>query len=77
MEETTLNLLAPGKPGIITGLRHLPDMNRRLRDIGFIEGTRVECLYRSPWGSPIAYLVRGAVIAVRTSDSDRIDIRYV
>ncbi|MFR8002095.1 MAG: FeoA family protein [Hydrogeniiclostridium sp.] len=47
-------------------------MRRRLQDIGLIEGTRVECLFRRVKGGPTAYLIRGAVIALRPSDSDRI-----
>ena len=40
-------------------------MRRRLQDMGLIEGTSVLCLQRSPSGDPIAYLIRGAVIALR------------
>ena len=47
-------------------------MRRRLQDIGLIEGTRVECLFRRVKGGPTAYLIRGAVISLRPSDSDRI-----
>ena len=47
-------------------------MRRRLQDLGLIEGTRVECLQRSPSGDPTAYLIRGAVIALREEDSSKI-----
>ena len=40
-------------------------MRRRLQDIGLIEGTKVECVQKSPAGDPVAYLIRGAVIALR------------
>jgi Fe2+ transport system protein A len=43
-------------------------MRRRLLDIGLIENTCVECLGRSPCGDPAAYLIRGAVIALRSED---------
>ena len=46
-----------------------PDgMQRRLRDLGLIENTRVVCLGRSPMGDPSAYLIRGTVIALRRCD---------
>ena len=46
-----------------------PDgMQRRLRDLGLIEQTRVLCLGRSPMGDPSAYLIRGSVIALRRCD---------
>ncbi len=47
-------------------------MRRRLQDIGIIEGTRVECLQESPCGDMAAYLIRGAVIALRSEDSSNI-----
>lgn len=48
------------------------NMRKRLMDIGLIEGTKVRCLHKSPSGNPIAYLIRGAVIAIRNEDSDKI-----
>ncbi len=47
-------------------------IRRRLRDIGLIEGTRVCCLNKSISGDPAAYLIRGAVIALRREDSSKI-----
>ena len=44
-------------------------IRRRLQDIGIVEGTRIECLQKSPLGDPIAFLIRGAVIALRSEDS--------
>jgi len=70
----TLSLLANGQCARVTGLYHNADMNRRFRDIGLIEGTPVTCLQKSPWGTPIAYLIRGAVIALRTQDCEKISI---
>ena len=46
------------------------DMRRRLQDIGLIEGTVVECVGKSPLGDPCAYVIRGAVIALRSEDPD-------
>lgn len=49
-------------------------MRRRLFDIGLIEGTKIECLQRSPLGDPCAYLIRGAVFALRSEDSRLIQV---
>lgn len=43
-------------------------IRRRLLDIGLVEDTEVECLGKSPAGDPCAYLIRGAVIAIRSED---------
>ena len=50
------------------------NIKRRLQDIGLINGTTVECLYKSPLGDPKAFLIRGAVIALRREDSSNIII---
>lgn len=47
-------------------------VRRRLLDMGLIEGTRVKCLFKSPLGDPIAYRVRGTVVALRKEDSAKI-----
>ena len=45
---------------------------RRLLDLGIIDGTEIEALYKSPSGNPVAYLIRGAVIALRSDVSKNI-----
>ncbi|MCD8065391.1 ferrous iron transport protein A [Akkermansia sp. Marseille-P9185] len=50
-------------------------LRRRLMDIGMIPGTRVECLERGPFGDPVAFLVRGTVMAFRSSDLEMITVK--
>ena len=49
-------------------------MKKRLMDIGLIPGTAVECVGESPLGDPRAYLIRGAVIAIRRTDGREISV---
>ena len=65
----TLHNMREGTSARVTELRVEGGMRRRLQDMGLIEGTSVICLQRSPSGDPIAYLIRGAVIALREEDS--------
>ena len=44
-------------------------IRRRLLDLGLAAGTPVECLMTGPGGSLSAYLIRGAVIAIRRRDA--------
>lgn len=60
---------------MVRALAATGSMRRRLLDIGLIENTEVECLGRSPGGDPSAYLIRGAVIAIRNDDSRNILIK--
>ena len=40
-------------------------LRRRLMDLGFVRGSRVSIDMASPLGNPVAYVVRGTVIALR------------
>lgn len=70
----TLNAVPEGKIVHVKELLTSGSMRRRLQDIGLIEGTKVECLQKSPSGDPTAYLIRGAVIALRSETSCEIVI---
>ncbi len=64
-----LSRLRPGERAVVQSLENRGLIRRRLRDIGLVENTPVECLGKSPLGDPAAYLIRGAVIALRREDS--------
>ncbi|HJB24991.1 MAG TPA: ferrous iron transport protein A [Firmicutes bacterium] len=66
---TCLTQLKQGQRAKVKSLLATGSMRRRLQEIGLIEGTQVECLQKSPAGDPVAYLIRGAVIALRAEDS--------
>ena len=67
-EPRTLDLVAPGERVIVKRLNTNGDMRRRFLDLGLIENTPIECIGKSPGGDPAAYLIRGAVIAIRAKD---------
>ena len=71
-QEYRLSRLAPGQSARVTELSREGSMRRRFQDLGVIPGTLVECLARSPLGDPCAYLIRGAVIALRKADAETI-----
>lgn len=73
--EKSLRELLKGEKGIVTGLTSEKAMKMRLRDIGLVEGTEVECLGKSPLGDPAAFLIRGAVIALRSEDACHVKIQ--
>ncbi len=64
-----LSSLEEGERACVEKLMQQGDMRRRLQDIGLIEGTRVECVLKSPWGDPVAYRIRGTLIALRNCDA--------
>jgi len=48
---------------------------RRLLDLGLVPGSKVEAEFSSPFQSPIAYRVRGTLIALRKSQAENIVIQ--
>ena len=49
----------------------------RLNNLGLIENTTITALYRSFLGEPCAYLIRGAVIALRLDTTDNIYVQRI
>lgn len=70
-----LNSLKPGESATVEKLTANADMRRRLLDIGLVKGTQVQCIGTAPCGDPSAYLIRGAVIAIRSEDSSSVIVK--
>lgn len=64
-----LNLVQVGNTCIIDSIQSPDQMRRRLLDLGFSKGTPVKCVQHSPSGDPVAYMLRGTVIALRNEDA--------
>ena len=62
----------PGERVRVLSLNVPGGIRRRLLDMGLTAGTVVECLGRSPGGDPAAFLIRGAVIALRRGNCENI-----
>lgn len=69
MQSKNLTQLHEGESARVIRLQNRGSMKRRLQDLGLVEGTKVECIQKSPYGDPVAYGIRGAVIALRTEDA--------
>ncbi|MCH8339155.1 MAG: FeoA domain-containing protein [Chloroflexi bacterium] len=48
---------------------------RRLQDLGFLPGAELQAELTSPGGDPVAYRIRGALIALRKEQADLIRIQ--
>ncbi len=77
IQEIRLTDLREGQQARVTNILASGAMRRRLLDLGVIEGTNIICLQKSPAGDPIAFLIRGAAIALRSEDSSDIIVSMV
>jgi len=73
----SLNKLPIGEIGCVDSLLSDGNERRRMLDLGVVPNTKIEALYKSPAGDPIAYLIRGAVIALRCEDAQKIYVSTI
>ncbi len=75
----TLAALSPGQQGEVVHIsaRCRGSERRRMMDLGILPGTLIKAELRSPGGDPIAYRIRGALIALRHEQAQLIHITRV
>lgn len=76
-ELIALNRLPIGSCGLVKRLVAKGRTRRRMLDLGMINDTIVESLRKSPAGDPIAYEIRGAVIALRSEEASKIFVQSI
>lgn len=75
----TLAALRPGQQGEVVRLsvRCRGSERRRMMDLGILPGALIKAELRSPGGDPIAYRIRGALIALRREQAQLIHITRI
>ncbi len=69
MFQKNLTNLHEGETAKVSSLLITGSIKRRLQDLGIVEGTHIACIQKSPYGDPVAYGIRGTVIALRCEDA--------
>lgn len=64
-----MSALRREESGYVAELSAPPAIELRLRELGLVRGTRVTCVLQGPPGGLRAYLIRGALIALRQADA--------
>ncbi len=72
---TTLDTVPIGELATVTSVNTQLSLKQRLYDIGLVPGSKIKVVHQSPAGNPRAYLVKGAVIALRNCDAKNISVR--
>lgn len=71
----TLDQLKPNAAATVVALTSEGAERRRMLDLGILPGTRIEVVMRSPLGDPVAYRVRGSIVALRQEQAKQIRIQ--
>lgn len=74
-ENISLNMLPMGSKCRVEELLCHGTLRRRLLDLGIAPDTVIEVLQTSPSGDPVAYFIKGAIIALRCEVSSKILVR--
>lgn len=69
-----LDALPLGRRAIVRAIHLKGAERRRLLDLGFTVGAQVEAVQRSPLGDPVAYRVRGSLLALRAEQASDIEV---
>lgn len=70
----TLADLQPGQAGTVKTLHSEGLERRRMMDLGIVPGTVIVAEIQSPLRDPVAYRVRGALIALRQEQAALIEL---
>ncbi len=76
-EGITLCELPIGAEGIVISLLSTGIERRRMLDLGLVEKSKVQSVRKSPLGDPIAYNIRGALIALRSEEASKVIVETV
>ncbi|MBA3727403.1 MAG: ferrous iron transport protein A [Armatimonadetes bacterium] len=68
----TLADLLPGQTAKVIKVLCKGLTRRRLLDLGLVPGTVVEAVMKSPLADPVAFNIRGALIALRREDAEQV-----
>lgn len=71
---TTLDQLRKGQRAIVARVKSQGLERRRLMDLGILPGTKIRVEMGNPLGDPVAYQVRGSVIALRNAQAQNVEI---
>ena len=73
-EYISLSELTIGSYALVVDIKR---NNTRFNDLGINLGTQIKAIMRSPLGDPTAYLIRGAVFALRNEDAKNIFVERI
>ena len=69
-----LSELKSGESGVILKVRGHGGFRRRIMEMGFVRGKRVEVILNAPLQDPIEYNIVGYAISLRRSEADMVEI---
>ncbi len=73
-QSLTLRELRVGESGQVCGVTGDRELRRRLLEMGFCNGARVQVIRRAPLGDPIEFRLRGYLLSLRAEQAKHVRI---
>lgn len=74
MKIVSLREMKVSQVGTVAKVRGGGEINRRLRDMGLVPGTKIAVQGRAPLYDPVNIKVRGGNLTLRNNEADFIDV---
>lgn len=71
-----LHRLSAGEAGTVVSVTGDPALRRRLLEMGFCNGVRVELIRRAPLGDPIEFRLRGYLLSLRNEQAQHVLVKF-
>jgi Fe2+ transport system protein FeoA len=75
MNNKTVEHLNIGESGIINSIQAPKEIKRRLMDMGFTKGIKVNVVKKAPMGDPIEVCIRGYNLCIRKEQASNLELR--
>lgn len=72
-----LNQVSSGQSAKIIDINSPDDIKRRLMELGMVAGGVVKPVFSAPSGDPVAYEIKGTLIALRADAASEIEVEVV
>lgn len=69
-----LSEISRGGVATVRNVSGHPDLRSRLQEMGFTPGCRVRLVARAAFGGPLAFQLRGTMVALRRADAACVEI---
>lgn len=73
----SLRKLPIGKKCAVIDISSKGKERNRMLDLGIVKNTIIEALQKSPSGDPVAYFIKGTVIALRNEDAKQVLVKIL
>lgn len=74
MAHISMRRMAINQRGVVSAVRAVGELGRRIRELGLVPGAEISIQQRAPLNDPVAVRVMGATLTLRNNEADYIEV---